>query len=60
MLRTFNCGFGMIVILERSKLKSFDKVMKKYKLKYCKIGNLIHANNSSKKIKFQNKLNFDD
>ena len=60
MLRTFNCGFGMIVILEKSKLKSFDKTMKKYKLKYCNIGKLIHSNNSIKKIKFQNKLNFDD
>ena len=60
MLRTFNCGFGMIVILEKSKLKSFDKVMKKYKLKYCNIGKLTSSKNSSKKIKFQNKLNFDD
>ena len=55
MLRTFNCGFGMIVILEKSKL-SLLMVMKKYKLKYCNIGNQS-VNNLvrkliSKQIKF--------
>ena len=60
MLRTFNCGFGMIVILEKSKYKYFDKVMRKYKLKYSNIGKLINSKNSNKKIKFVSKLDFDD
>ena len=60
MLRTFNCGYGMVVILEKSKLNKFQNLMKKHKLGYDKIGVLLNSKKSKKRIKFIGKLNFND
>ena len=60
MLKTFNCGYGMVVILKKSKLNKFKNLMKKHKLDYDKIGVLLNSKKSEKRIKFIGKLNFDD
>ena len=60
MLRTFNCGYGMLVILEKSKINKFEKIMKKHKLDYDKIGILLNCKKTEKKIKYTGKINFDD
>ena len=60
MLRTFNCGIGMVVILEKSKLNKFENLMKKHKLGYNKIGVLLNSKKSKRRIKFIGKLNFND
>ena len=60
MLRTFNCGYGMIVILEKSKLNKFENLIKKHKLSYDNIGVLLNSKKSKKRIKFIGKLNFND
>ena len=60
MLRTFNCGYGMIVILEKSKLNKFKNLMKKYSFSYDEIGVLLKSKKSKKRIKFIGKLDFND
>ena len=60
MLRTFNCGYGMVVILEKSKFNKFKNLMKKHKLGYDNIGILLNSKKSKKRIKFIGKLNFND
>ena len=60
MLRTFNCGYGMLVMLEKSKINKFEKIMKKHKLDYDKIGILLNCKKTEKKIKYTGKINFDD
>ena len=60
MLRTFNCGYGMVVILDKSNLNKFENLMKRHKLGYDKIGILLNSKKSKKRIKFIGKLNFDD
>ncbi len=60
MLRTFNCGYGMVVILEKSKLNKFENLMKKHKLGYDNIGVLLNSKKSKRRIKFIGKLNFND
>ena len=60
MLRTFNCGYGMLVILEKSKINKFEKIMKKHKLDHDKIGVLLNCKKSEKRITYIGKINFDD
>ena len=60
MLRTFNCGYGMVVIVEKSKFNMFENIMKKHKLNYDEIGVLVNSKKSKKRIKFIGKLNFND
>ena len=60
MLKTFNCGYGMVVVLEKANLKKFENLMKKYKLDYDKLGVLLNSNKSKKRIKFIGKLDFND
>ncbi len=60
MLKTFNCGYGMIALLDKTNLKQFDKSIKNHKLKYNIIGNLVNSKNVNKKINYIGKLNFND
>ena len=40
MLKTFNCGYGMIAIIDKESFKKFNATLKKYKLKSTLIGEL--------------------
>ena len=40
MLKTFNCGYGMITIIDKKNIKKFNTTLKKYKLKSTLIGEL--------------------
>ena len=50
----------MIVILDRKKFNQFEKSIKKYKLKYSIIGNLVNSKKINKKVSYIGKLNFND
>mgnify|MGYP003718914231 CR=1 FL=1 len=60
MLRTFNCGYGMLLIMNKNKIDKFQNTIKKFKLTYDKIGNLDYSIDQSKKIKFNGKINFNE
>ena len=60
MLKTFNCGYGMIVILKKKNLNEFDRLIKKYKIKYSIIGNLENSKKNKKRVNYIGKLNFND
>ena len=40
MLKTFNCGYGMIAIIDKKNITKFNIILKKYKLKSTLIGKL--------------------
>ena len=48
----------MIVILDRNKFNQFEKLIKKHKLKYSIIGNLVNSKKINKKVSYIGKLNF--
>jgi len=60
MLRTFNCGYGMLLIINKSKIDKFQKTIKKFKLTYDEIGNLDYSKDPSIKIKYYGRLNFNE
>ena len=60
MLRTFNCGYGMLLIISKNKIATFQNTIKKFKFLYDEIGNLEYSKNPSRKIKFHGKLNFNE
>ena len=61
MLRTFNCGYGMVIIIDEKNLSRVTKIIKKYKFKSDIIGNIdIKKSAKEKNIKFIGKLNFNE
>ena len=42
MLQTFNCGIGMVVIVDEKNISKTDKVLKKNRQPYKIIGQIIH------------------
>ena len=61
MLRTFNCGYGMVIIIDEKKLSRVRKIVRKYKFKSDIIGNVdIKKSAKEKSIKFIGRLNFND
>ena len=61
MLRTFNCGYGMVIIIDKKNLSRVRKIVKKYKFKSDIIGTVdIKKSAKEKSIKFIGRLNFND
>ena len=61
MLRTFNCGYGMVIIIDKKNLSRVKKIIKKYKFKSNIIGNIdMKKSAKEKSIKFIGRLNFND
>ena len=61
MLRTFNCGYGMVIIIDKKNLSRVRKIVKKYKFKSDIIGNVdIKKSAKEESIKFIGRLNFND
>ena len=46
MLRIFNCGIGLAIILPLSELKSFENLVGKYKFKTYRIGKIVKRTQS--------------
>ena len=49
MLKTFNCGYGMVVLIQKNKLNSLYRILKKHKLKSNILGHLEKKKKSEKK-----------
>lgn len=47
MLRTFNCGYGMILVIKENELKKGTRILKKYNQSFQVIGRLKKSNNES-------------
>jgi phosphoribosylformylglycinamidine cyclo-ligase len=54
MLETFNCGYGMVLVINKSNLSSLDKFMKKNKINYNLLGEFISSKGLKKKIIIEN------
>jgi phosphoribosylaminoimidazole (AIR) synthetase len=54
MLRTFNCGLGLIIVVEKKKIEDVTKYFKKNKTKFQILGKVLRKKNESKKIKIKN------
>ena len=50
MLETFNCGFGMVLAIDKKDLNKVDKFMKNNKIKYKLIGKFISSKNTNKEV----------
>ena len=48
MLRTFNCGYGMVLIIKEIDLKKLTRVLKKCNQKFQVIGRLIRTKDDPK------------
>ena len=61
MLRTFNCGYGMVIIIDKKNLSKVRKTIKKYKFKSDVIGNIDKKKSTKEKsIKFIGRLNLNE
>ena len=57
MLKTFNCGYGMIAIIDKKNITKFNTTLKKYELKSTLIGELKNKKkNISRSIIFSGSL----
>jgi phosphoribosylaminoimidazole (AIR) synthetase len=56
MLRTFNCGYGMIVIIDKKSHTKLKQTLKKYKLSFDILGTLKNKG-VSENILFNNAWN---
>ena len=50
MLETFNCGFGMVLAIDKKDFNKVDKFMKNNKIKYKLIGKFISSKNKNKEV----------
>ena len=53
MLRTFNCGIGLILIIEQKNLKNVSVFFNKKKIKFHELGKLIKVRNKNQKVKIK-------
>ena len=61
MLRTFNCGYGMVIIIDEKNLSRVTKIIKKYKFKSDIIGNIeIKKSAKEKSVEFIGRLDFNE
>ena len=54
MLETFNCGIGMILIVNNKKQKRSIEFLKKKKIKFKIIGNVQSKKNSEPNVSIKN------
>ena len=61
MLRTFNCGYGMVIVIDKKNLSRVRKIIKKYKFKSDIIGSIdMKKSTKESSIKFIGRLNFNE
>ena len=53
MLRTFNCGIGLILIIEQKNLKNVSVFFNKKKIKFHELGKLIKVRSKNQKVKIE-------
>ena len=57
MLKTFNCGYGMIAIIDKKNMTKFNTILKKYRLKSTLIGELKNKKkNMNRSVLFSGSL----
>ncbi len=49
MLKTFNCGYGMIAIIDKKNISKFNTILKKHKLKSTLIGELKNKKKNTRR-----------
>ena len=54
MLKTFNCGLGLIIVVEKKKFEEVIKFLKKNKTKFQILGKVLRKKNESRKIEIKN------
>ena len=54
MIKTFNCGLGLILIVEKKKIENVTKYFNKNKIKFKILGKILRKTKESKKIEIKN------